>query len=137
MLIRELFESDYLDFYECLEELSSVTIDVDEFNTFFDKRRTFCITFVAIINDKVVGTASLLIEPKFSNNYKFCGHLEDVAVNKDYQGFGVAKALIEHIINHCKKKNYYKLILDCDKSLVKFYEKFGFKENGVAMRLDI
>ena len=42
--------------------------------------------FVAILDGKVVGSTTLLIEPKFIHNGGLVGHIEDVVVNKEFQG---------------------------------------------------
>jgi glucosamine-phosphate N-acetyltransferase len=45
------------------------------------------IIIVALIDEKVVGTATLLLEFKFIHNGGIVGHIEDVVVDKNYQIF--------------------------------------------------
>lgn len=95
-------------------------------------------TFVAVTAvDRVVGTATSFVERKFIHNGGRAGHIEDVAVHQDYQGKGVGRMLIEAAVKFCKDSGCYKVILDCDESKIDFYKKCGFRQNGVAMRLDL
>ena len=87
--------------------------------------------------ERVVGTATLLIEQKFIRHGGFCGHIEDVAVHPEYQGQGIGKSLVQRLIDVAKKRGCYKMILDCSEELVPFYKKVGFHESDRHMRLDI
>lgn len=91
----------------------------------------------SVVNNIVVGTASIIIEKKFIHKGGVVCHIEDVAVKKEYQGTGVGRALINHIENYAKKKGAYKLILDCSEKNKGFYEKCGFNFWQLAMRKDI
>lgn len=93
--------------------------------------------YVADKNGLIVGTVRLLSEPKFYHQGRCAGHIEDVATHKDYLGQGVARGLIEHVINVCQERSYYKIILDCSEDLINFYEKFGFKISENNMRLNL
>ena len=41
---------------------------------------------------------------------------------------GIASKLIKYVSTYCIKNNFYKMILNCDKELVDYYQKFGFIE---------
>lgn len=94
-------------------------------------------TYVAVSNGRIIGTASLLIEHKLSRNCKPVGHVEDVAVHPDFHGRGIGFALVEFVVEKCKEFECRRVILDCDPTLVEFYEKAGFVRNGVAMRMEL
>lgn len=85
----------------------------------------------------VIGAATLLVEQKFIRQGALCGHIEDVAVRKGFEGKGVASALMERALSYAKERGCYKVILDCSEKLVPFYKKFGFKELDRHMRLDL
>ena len=87
--------------------------------------------------EKIVGTASILIEQKFIHNGSCVGHIEDVVVHKNYEGKGIGSLLIKKCIEIAKEYKCYKIILDCNSSKTGFYEKFGFKSNSLCMRLDL
>ena len=93
--------------------------------------------YVAYINDKIVGTVTLLIEDKIIHDGSKVGHIEDVVVHSDYRRLNIGKLLINHCVNIAKEKGCYKVILDCDEDNILFYEKCGFKTKGVCMRFDI
>ncbi len=92
--------------------------------------------FVAIIDNKIVGSTSLLIEPKFIHEGGLVGHIEDVVVTREKQGLGIGEKLIEFSLEYAKKAGCYKTILDCSDDVKQFYEKIGFKRHTNAMRFD-
>lgn len=94
-------------------------------------------TYVALMDDRVAGTASLLLEPKFIHNGGSVGHIEDVAVHVAYQHHGVGAALVHYLLEECRRAGCYKVILDCEESVAPFYEKLGFYRWELAMRLDL
>lgn len=94
--------------------------------------------FVAVKKDgEVIGTTTLIIEQKFIHNGGLVGHVEDVSVRKDYEGTGVGSALIKKVVESAQKLGCYKCILDCDRRLIKFYERLGFRKHGIEMRRDL
>jgi glucosamine-phosphate N-acetyltransferase len=94
-------------------------------------------TYVALIDNVVVGTASVMIEQKFIHDGGAVGHIEDVAVNQSYQGRGIGALLIKRIMQHCHETGCYKVILDCAEKVMPFYEKLGFHKWERAMRIDL
>ena len=91
---------------------------------------------VAVINGKVVGSATLLIETKFIHNGGKVGHIEDVVVNKEHQGKGIGEKIIKCLLKYSEEQNCYKTILDCVDEIKPFYEKLGFRHNANALRFD-
>ena len=91
---------------------------------------------VAILDEKVVGAATLLIEPKFIHEGGNVGHIEDVVVDKNYQGQKIGEKIIVYLLEQAKNKKCYKTILDCVDNVKPFYEKLGFKHNANALRFD-
>ena len=43
--------------------------------------------------------------------------------------------LIEYCINFSKKENCYKIILNCNDTLINFYKKYGFENKNNEMSL--
>ena len=91
---------------------------------------------VALIDQKVVGAATLLLEPKFIHSGGVVGHIEDVVVDKNYQGKKIGEKIILYLLEIAKTKGCYKTILDCLDEVKPFYEKIGFKHNANALRFD-
>lgn len=92
--------------------------------------------FVAITDEKIVGSTTLFIEPKFIHKGGFVGHIEDVVIDKQYQGKGIGEKLIKAALDFAKSNGCYKTILDCSEDVMPFYEKIGFKKHSNAMRFD-
>ncbi|HET6422499.1 MAG TPA: GNAT family N-acetyltransferase, partial [Planctomycetaceae bacterium] len=111
--------------------------DEEAMEIFRSRLRFGVATFVAVAGERIIGTASLLLETKFIHNGGRVGHVEDVAVDPNYQGQGIGQALIHHLIEVCRRERCYKLILDCNPQLVPWYSKLGFREWCHAMRLDL
>jgi glucosamine-phosphate N-acetyltransferase len=88
---------------------------------------------------KIVGTTTLLVEPKFINKGMKVGYIEDVAVSKDYEGLGIGSKLVTYATNHaisiqgCKK-----VLLYCSEETRPFYEKLGYRpaEDTVVMKVE-
>jgi len=100
-------------------------------------KNIYVATIPTLNSDTIIGSITLLIEPKIIHNGSSVGHIEDVVVSRSCRGNGVGTMLIKHVVNKAKEKGCYKVILDCDEKNIKFYEKEGFKQKGVCMRLDI
>jgi len=94
------------------------------------------LTIVALLEGKVVGATTLLIETKFIHNGGKIGHIEDVVVNKKYQKKGIGEKMIKYLLRYAKEQGCYKTILDCVDDVKPFYEKLGFKHNANALRFD-
>ena len=96
----------------------------------------FLLVFVVILDDKVVGSTTLLIEPKFIHQGGKVGHIEDVVITKEFQDSGIGEKLINFILDYAKKNDCYKTILDCSDDVKSFYEKIGLKKHSNCMRFD-
>ncbi|MDH3610523.1 MAG: GNAT family N-acetyltransferase [Nitrosopumilus sp.] len=140
IIIRELRKEDLWNgFFTSLDSLRQTSnIDQRTANNIFEKiqNNSEHIIVVALIDEKVVGAATLLIEFKFIHNGGKVGHIEDVAVNKNYQGQKIGEKIIKNLLDLAKTKGCYKTILDCVDDVKLFYEKLGFRHNANALRFD-
>ena len=91
---------------------------------------------VAELDGEIVGSTTLLIEPKFIHQGGFVGHIEDVAVKKEFEGQGIGMKLVLSLLDVAKERKCYKTILNCEDELVSFYEKIGFRQKTNEMRFD-
>ena len=94
------------------------------------------IIHVAIDDNKIVGSTTLLVEQKFIHEGGLVGHIEDVVVRKNYEGKGIGIKLVRSLLDCAKEKNCYKTILDCKDDVKPFYEKIGFHEESNGMRYE-
>ena len=85
-------------------------------------------------SERIVATATLLIERKFLRAGSIAGHIEDVSVKASQQGKGLGKVLIETLTALARNVGCYKVILDCEDRNVAFYEKCGYDRAGVEMK---
>lgn len=140
--IRRLQKSDYNNgVIELLGQLTSISkaqISQDKFDEYVDNLSRNDNHFTMVVEDlkkgsKVIGTATLLVEPKLIHNISKVGHIEDVVVDSNYRSHGIGKMMIDHLSNKAELMDCYKVILDCDEKNVGFYEKCGFKRKGVEM----
>ena len=76
---------------------------------------------------------TLLLEQKLIRGGAYVAHIEDLVVDKDHRGMGIAHKLINYCIELSSRYNTYKIILDCDIKLQKFYEKMGFEYKNIQM----
>ena len=133
ILIREI-EYDDIDngFLEVLENLISPDIDNENAKNILKKIKSNPLhkIFVAQYetNDTIVGTTTLIVEPKFINKGMQVGYIEDVSVKKGYEGLGIGFKLLNHATSYaisnlgCKK-----ILLYCSEKNKRFYEKIGYQ----------
>lgn len=140
-LINIIYKNDIKDSYlELLSQLTTVEKLSDEV---FFKRITDIHKMGDIIifyyeydnNIKLVGTGTIIYEPKIIHGGKYVGHIEEIVVNKDYRKQGIGKKIIKKLVELSYTKNCYKVILDCNDELVPFYENLGFKNKNNQMSL--
>jgi glucosamine-phosphate N-acetyltransferase len=135
MIIRKLKKKDIKGFIETLSALTDVDLTEEQAIKIMKKRST--ITYVGIVKRVVVATASLMIDQKFIHGGSLAGYIEDVAVNKNYQGRGFGTKIMRHLIRYAKELGCYKIMLCCKESIEPFYEKLGFKKSNSSMRLEV
>ena len=140
LIIRELEEKDikngFLTTLDVLRETSSMSEGkaLEIFKKI--KSNPEHIIIIAEIEGKVIGSTTLLIEPKFIHQGGVVGHIEDVVVDKKFQGKKIGEKIIIQVLEIAKNHGCYKTILDCSDSVKPFYEKLGFKHNSNELRFD-
>lgn len=138
--IRELQKEDLWNgFLKSLDSLRQASdIDKKTAEKIFEKisQNPEHIIVVADMDGKIVGSSTLLLETKFIHNGGIVGHIEDVVVDKNYQGKKIGEKIIRHLLEYAREKGCYKTILDCADNVKPFYEKIGFKHNANALRFD-
>jgi glucosamine-phosphate N-acetyltransferase len=138
-VIREITGPDLArGFLETLASLAEVNLSFEEAAEVLRARmRAGTRTYVACVGERVVGTASLVVEPKFIHKGGKIGHIEDVAVHPDARHLRVGSALVRHATEQACKLGCYKVILSCYERLVPFYEGLGFRKHDLGMRIDL
>ncbi len=139
-IIRELRKEDLWNgFLTTLDSLRQAS-DIDKNNAeeIFEKINSNPdhIIAVAELDGKIVGATTLLIEPKFIHKGGLVGHIEDVVVDKNFQGQKIGEKIIKYLLEFAKNRGCYKTILDCTDDVRLFYEKLGFKHIANELRFD-
>jgi len=138
--IRELEANDLFNgFLKSMDSLKQTSnLDKEKAEQIFKKIKSNPnhYVYVAILDSIVVGSTTMIIEPKFIHDGGNVAHIEDVVVSKEHQGKGIGKMLMNSLLELAKNKNCYKTILDCSDELTPFYEKIGFKRHSNVMRYD-
>ena len=139
-IIRELKEEDLWNgFLKSLDSLKLASdIDKTKAEEVFDKINSNpdYIIAVAEIEGKIVGSTTLLIESKFIHQGGLVGHIEDVSVDKDFQGKKIGEKIMKYLLEVSKNRGCYKTILNCTDDVKRFYEKLGFKQVASELRFD-
>ncbi len=138
--IRQIQENDlFQGFLESLDSLRKAS-DLEEDNAKLVLKKIRSkqnhVIIVADLEGQIVGSITLLIEPKFIHQGGLVGHIEDVVVRSELQSKGIGEQLVNAALEYAKNHGCYKTILDCDDNIKPFYEKIGFKRNSNAMRFD-
>jgi glucosamine-phosphate N-acetyltransferase len=102
-----------------------------------ERIRRGILTYVAEMDGRIVGTASLLLDVKFINNGGIAAIIEDVIVHPAFRGFGIGSQLVETVTQAAQELGCYKACLYCSDDLVPYYERLGFQPSDDLMRRDL
>jgi len=140
LIIRKIIESDlengFLESLDNLREASNLEHNSAKSILEGILENENHIVHVAELDGKIVGSTTLLIEQKFIHEGGFVGHIEDVVVKKEFEGQGIGMKLVLSLLDVANEKKCYKTILNCEDTLIPFYEKIGFKQKSNEMRFD-
>jgi len=143
-MIRVLKREDLTEeYFDLLEQLShtdfSLTVNsklIDSiYSEYCDEKNLYI--YVYDNGEKIIGTASVFIEPKILHYGSKVGHLEDLVIDEKFRKSGIGRQLINHCICFCEEQNCYKIILSCSDNNVKYYQQLGFKKYHNSMRKDL
>jgi glucosamine-phosphate N-acetyltransferase len=133
LILRALKTSDFdKGFLKLLEQLTVVGDDVtrEKFENRFRSMKT-CENsyYVVVVEDlnlnKIVGSITLVNEQKFIRHASSRGRIEDVVVDDSYRGKRLGKLITDFMVLLSKHLGCYKLSLECEDKLRKFYGQFG------------
>lgn len=139
--IRDLQQEDLRPLLDLLSHLTKAPYLTDEqlLDVFQRRKAAGVVTKVAVDaeSNDIIGTASLVIEPKFFRGGRNVAHIEDVVTDPNHRQNGVGHHLLTSLQECAVKLNCYKIILDCVDSCAPFYEKKGFRKCERQMRMDL
>lgn len=131
---RPILESDIREVSNLLNQLKQMDItSIDYKKAWSDfSSNSSSNSIVAILKKKVVAYGSIVIENKIRG--QVAGHIEDIVVDSEVSGKMLGVRLVKKLIEIGESKNCYRITLFCDKKLVSFYERSGFKVNNIMMK---
>jgi glucosamine-phosphate N-acetyltransferase len=132
-------------FLAVLENLVPADIDNNEYaKNILQKIKMNSLHKIFVAEDdsdgKVVGTITLLIEPKFINKGMQVGYIEDVSVRKEYEGLGIGSKLVTYATTYAiSREGCRKVLLYCSEKTKPFYEKLGYQlvEDTFVMKFEL
>jgi GNAT superfamily N-acetyltransferase len=117
-------------------------LSVEEAKTIFSKMKSYpdYKLYVAISDGSIIGTFALLIMDNLALMGAPSGILEDVVVQRDWQGKGVGKEMMQFSMDRCRERGCYNLSLSSRSSREnahQFYEGIGFRRHGYSFAVDL
>ena len=83
----------------------------------------------------LMGCVTILLEQKLYHDGRLVCHIEDLVVDNIHHKQGIGTKLIEHVLDYAKAHNCYKIILNCNSELEKYYERKGFLKKEIQMSI--
>ena len=62
----------------------------------------------------IVGSGTIIFEPKIIRSGKSVGHIEDIVVDQKCRAMGISKRIMAKLFSFANENNCYKVILDCN-----------------------
>lgn len=84
-------------------------------------------------NIELVGSGTIIIEPKIIRAGMSVGHIEDIVVKSTWRGNKISQSILDKLNQHALESNCYKVILDCVESVSPVYKSNGFEIKGIQM----
>ncbi|XP_058063288.1 probable glucosamine 6-phosphate N-acetyltransferase [Anopheles bellator] len=142
--VRPLQTGDfYRGFVQILSQLTKVgDISFTQFLNRFAEMKASGDYYITVIVDtridKIVGSATLVLERKFIHGCGVRGRLEDVVVDDTYRGKQLGKLIVVTVTLLADYLGCYKMSLDCKDKLIPFYTAIGYVlEPGNANTMSI
>lgn len=137
LLTRPLEREDHSKGYlSLLSQLTKVgEYSSETYNAQFDRMKALPgVYYVVVVEDvsrqRVVASATLVMELKFIRNAACRGRIEELVVDKEYRNLHLGSYLLELLTTLSKELGAYKITLDCNELLEGFYKKYGYVNEG-------
>jgi glucosamine-phosphate N-acetyltransferase len=134
-MIRKFEKKDKESVLDCLKEVWSIENIEDSFLEEYLNNDNHL--YVILVNEEIVGCASLHLQKKLIRNGCTAGLIEEVVIKEKYRAQRLGEKLIKHIVEEAEKIGCYKVILSCYPERIAFYERCGFFSETTMMRKNI
>lgn len=128
---------------QLIDEGIEPTIDIDdELMDFFENKLAdgSLIEWVVEDNNEIIASAAIVFyqfPPTYTNKTGWKGYITNMYTRNDYRKQGIATMLLEKLVEEAKYRGIKKLWLGASKLGRPVYEKFGFRETGEWLDMDI
>ena len=131
---RNVEETDMVEVSSLLNQLKKIDLNKIDYKEAWSNfiSNTGSNSIVGIYNKKIVAYGSIVVENKIRG--EVAGHIEDIVVDTSVRGKMLGVKLVKELVEIGKNFGCYRITLFCDKKLIKFYERNGFKVNNVIMK---
>jgi GNAT superfamily N-acetyltransferase len=129
--MRLLTRNDYAAYFPLINEFRDTQFTESEFRVYMDALPPNIEIWVTEDSGRLVGTLTVIFEPKLIFDMCTFAHIEDVCVSADYRKNGIGSALLKHVVKRCDEKGCRKVTLVCNESVAPFYCANGFDRRGI------
>jgi glucosamine-phosphate N-acetyltransferase len=132
---RILEKNDFKIYIQLISQFRPIGIEIDYeiFNNIYDKIFTNSEIYVAVFDNKLIGSITVIYEQKFIHNLSIYAHIEDVIVDENYRHMKIGSKLLDYVKKIAKEKKCFKLSLVCNDMVKPFYLNNNFEERGLNM----
>ncbi len=137
LTIREAQAQDLAVVLELYRELGSEQVRLEEAEGILRRMQQYpdYRLYVAILENRIVGTFVLLIMDNLAHGSAPMGVVDNVAVHPDLQRQGIGAEMMRFAMKRCREKGCYKLSLSTNlkrEVAHRFYESLGFQKHGFS-----
>ena len=133
--IRKCLRKDLPEIFSILQSISNFIPDKKDNNKIWDAfiKQNNMSSIVIILDEKIIGYGSVVFETKIRGGIH--GHIEDIAIHKDFHKNQFGTLLVNKLIQIAKEKKCYKVSLGCNENNLNFYKKNKFEDSGKFMQI--
>ena len=130
-MIRLLNATDYDQYYPLINEFRSTVFSEKQFVDYMTNLPSNIEIWALEKDNQIVGTSTVIYEPKLIHNMCTYAHIEDVCISGKYRGQGLGSIMLKKIFKVIKKRDCLKVTLVCDEKTSQFYIKNSLEKRGV------
>lgn len=143
VLTRELKQEEIGDYLHLLCELDDQhMMPEEEARLLYDKisRYPFYKIYCVCLEERIVGTYTLIILDNFGHGGLKIAIVENVVVAPDARHSGIGREMMDDAMQRARDNGCYKLMLSSDIKRTgahAFYENLGFQKHGISFRTEL
>ena len=118
-LVHSFSKINIINYISVLNCLSNVYNDENELEFLIDNFKDYVLSlpshikiYIMFKENEIIGSGTLVIEPKIMHGFGKIGHIEDVIISSKFNSENYHQYLVDFLISKAKSCNCYKVILD-------------------------